>query len=209
VGVGTGVDDCSAPGRLDAGAEDGTESRPGADRLPVLGAGKFELRGFEHRDVSMVCEAAADPEIPLVATVLAGSTEAQASAFVERQRHRLRDGFGYSFVIAEAGTDRGVGSIGLWLHDVDQGRATVGYWVVATARGHGAAHHALTALSAWALRDIGIPRIQLHVEPWNVPSIRTAERTGFVCEGLLRSWQVVGDTRRDMYVYSLLATDLP
>lgn len=198
--------DDSAAGRHIA---TGTAGGAGADRLPVLAAGPYRLRGFEHRDVPLVSEAATDPVIPLIATVLAGSTEDETGAFVERQRHRLRDGFGYSFVIAETTTDRGVGSIGLWLHDIDQGRATVGYWVVASARGHGAAGHALTALSVWAFGDLGIPRLQLHAEPWNVPSIRTAEGAGYVCEGLLRSWQVVGDERRDMYVYSLLPDDLP
>lgn len=181
----------------------------GSDRLPVIEAGPYRLRGFEYRDVVMVMEAAADPLIPLIATLPARSSEEAARKFVERQRHRLRDGYGYSYVIAESSADRGVGSIGLWLRDLDLGRATVGYWVVASARDHGAARHALAALGAWALSELAIPRVQLHVEPWNVPSIRTAEGAGFTCEGLLRSWEVVGAERRDMYVYSLISSDLP
>jgi RimJ/RimL family protein N-acetyltransferase len=47
----------------------------------------------------------------------------------------------------------------------------------------------------------------LYVEPWNVASIRTAEGAGFQREGLLRSWQEVGGVRKDMYMYSHLATD--
>lgn len=183
--------------------------RGDADRLPVLDAGPFRLRGFEPRDAVMVAAAGTDPVIPLVASVPAGADHDEASAFVDRQRRRLRDGYGYSFVIAEAGSDRGVGSIGLWLHDIHEGRATVGYWVLAPARGRGAATRALRALSAWAVRDLGVPRLQLHVEPWNEPSVRTAEAAGYRCEGLLRSWQVVGEERRDMYVYALLATDEP
>jgi len=185
-----------------------SDDKGGADRLPLLEAGPYRLRGFEHRDVAMVMEAAADPLIPLIAKLPARSSQEAAREFVERQRHRLRDGYGYSYVIAESSADRGVGSIGLWLRDLDLGRGTVGYWVVAPARHHGAARHALAALGAWALGELGIPRIQLHVEPWNVPSIRTAEGAGFMCEGLLRSWEVVGAERRDMYVYSLIPSDL-
>jgi len=188
-----------------AGSSDG---EGGADRLPVLEAGPYRLRGFEFRDVTMVMEAAFDPLIPLIASLPARSSEEAAREFVERQRHRLRDGYGYSYVIAESSADRGVGSIGLWLRDLDLGRATVGYWVVASARDHGAARHALASLGAWAVGELGIPRIQLHVEPWNVPSIRTAEGAGFKCEGLLRSWEVVGAERRDMYVYSVISSDL-
>jgi RimJ/RimL family protein N-acetyltransferase len=155
-----------------------------------------------------VVEAAADPLIPLIATVPAGAGTVEALAFIERQRHRLRDGYGYSFVIADAVSGRGVGSIGLWLRDIDQGRASVGYWVVASARGRGAAGHALRALARWALLDLGIPRLELHVEEWNTASVRTAEGAGFAREGVARSWQVVGDGRRDMTVYSLLPADL-
>jgi [ribosomal protein S5]-alanine N-acetyltransferase len=177
------------------------------DRLPLVEAGPYRLRGFETRDIGMVVEAGADPVIPSVSSVGAGCGPGEAGEFVARQRRRLREGYGYSFVVADRSSDRGVGSIGLWLADIDQGRATVGYWVVASARGHGAAGHALRALSAWATGELGIPRLQLHVEPWNLPSVRTAERAGYRCEGLLRSWEVVAGERRDMYVYSLVGTD--
>lgn len=175
------------------------------DRLPVLDAGPFRLRGFELPDTDMVVEAGADPVIPLVASVKAGCGPTEAGEFVARQQRRLHDGFGYSFVVADGATDCGVGSLGLWLADVDQGRATVGYWIVASARGRGAAGHALRAVSTWAMGELGIPRLQLHVEPWNVPSARTAEAAGYRREGLLRSWQTVGGERRDMELYALVA----
>ena len=200
----------------------------------MLPAGPFRLRAFEPRDVAMVIEASVDPVIPLISSVPPEASAAEAAAFVDRQRHRLRDGYGYSFVITEiagpptaagppgdpahldaqghpghldAADDRGVGSIGLWLRDIDLGRASVGYWVVPSAHGRRAAGFALASLAAWAFDQLAIPRLELHVEPWNVASIRTAERAGFVREGLLRSWQGVGDERRDVYAYSLLPTD--
>lgn len=199
-----------------------------ADALPVLPAGPFRLRAFEPRDVAMVVEASVDPVIPLISSVPPEASATDAAAFVDRQRHRLRDGYGYSFVIAEIGgpppvtthagapghaahpdtaDDRGVGSIGLWLRDIDLGRASVGYWVVPSARGRRAAGFALASLATWVFDQLAIPRLELHVEPWNVASIRTAERAGFVREGLLRSWQGVGDERRDVYAYSLLPAD--
>lgn len=206
-GTSLGASDGGAVARVEADRR--ARCAGAGDLLPRLEAGPFRLRGFEERDVPMVAEAGADPLIPLVSSVEAGTGAAQAEAFVARQQRHLRDGYAYSFVVADAATDRGLGSIGLWLHEVDEGRATVGYWVVPSARGRGAARHALRALSTWALRDLGIPRLQLHVEPWNQPSVRTAEGAGYRCEGLLRSWQAVGGERRDMYVYSLLAADLP
>ena len=41
------------------------------------------------------------------------------------------------------------------------------------------------------------------------PSWRAAVGAGYVREGLLRSWQRVGEDRRDMYAYSRLPSDLP
>jgi ribosomal-protein-alanine N-acetyltransferase len=80
--------------------------------------------------------------------------------------------------------------------------------VAASARGRGAAGHAVAAIARWAFTGLRIPRLELYVEPWNQASIRTAERAGFRREGLLRSWQEVGGQRRGMYMYSLLPAGL-
>jgi ribosomal-protein-alanine N-acetyltransferase len=110
-------------------------------------------------------------------------------------------------VIADAATDRGIGAIGLNLRNLDEGRASIYYWVVKSARGRGAATCGLRAVAAWALGELRIPRLELVVEPWNVASIVTAERCGFRREGLLRAWQPVGNERRDMFMYSRLPGD--
>ncbi|MDQ0075873.1 RimJ/RimL family protein N-acetyltransferase [Arthrobacter oryzae] len=60
-------------------------------------------------------------------------------------------------------------------------------------------------MSSWALRQPGIHRLELYVEPWNEGSWRTADRNGYAREGLLRSWQDVGGERKDMYMYSRLS----
>jgi RimJ/RimL family protein N-acetyltransferase len=49
-----------------------------------------------------------------------------------------------------------------------------------------------------------IERLELYVEPWNEGSWRAAEAIGYKREGLLRAWQMVGDARKDMYMYSVL-----
>jgi RimJ/RimL family protein N-acetyltransferase len=135
-------------------------------------------------------------------------TEASGLAFIQRQHARAADGTGYPLVIAERDGDRPVGAIGLWPENPESGRASIGYWVVPAARGRGAAVHALVAVTGWALRDLGLGRVELFVEPWNLPSIRTAERAGYAREGLLRSWQEVAGLRRDMLVFSTITDDL-
>ncbi len=160
-------------------------------------------------DLGLVREASADPHIPLITTVPAVFSETEGVAFIERQWSRARLGHGYPFVIADAATNQGVGQIGLNLRNLDDGRASIYYWVVKSARGRGTAIHALRAVAAWALHDLGLPRLELTVEPWNAASIVTAERSGFRREGLLRAWQPVGTERPDVFMYSRLPGDPP
>jgi len=175
--------------------------------VPTLGAGPFRLRPFTLADIDAVREVSSDPLIPLITTVPATFTEDEGRRFIERQWARAEQGTGYSFAIADAATDRAVGQVGLWLKDISDGRASVGYWVTGSARGHGAAAFAVQILAQWAHHELQVPRLELYVEPWNTASIRTAERAGFQREGLLRSWQDVGGTRKDMYMYSRLPAD--
>ncbi|WP_370110266.1 GNAT family N-acetyltransferase [Streptacidiphilus sp. MAP12-33] len=165
------------------------------------------LRPWTLADLPLVREASQDEHIPLITTVPAQYSEAEGVAFVERQWDRAVTGTGYPFVVVSRnGTP--IGNIGLWLRSVADGRASLGYWLVKSARGQRAAGAALSAVARWALTDLRIPRLELYVEPWNAPSWHTAERAGFTREGLLRSWQQVGTERRDMYMYSLLPGDL-
>ena len=190
------------------------DDRPLVERLypttvtmPILAAQGYRLRPFHLTDLDLVREAAADPVIPLMTTVPDAYTDAGGRAFIARQWSRSRDGIGYSWAIARAESDRAVGSIGLWLDNLTDGRASIGYWVVNSDRGRGAAARAVAAVTTFAFDTLGIPRLELHIEPWNAPSIRTAERSGFRREGLVRSWEEIGGQRRDVWMYARLRHD--
>jgi len=179
--------------------------------VPQLAAGDaLLLRPWElgEADLTLVGEATADPYIHLVTSVPPDFATDAGAAFVGRQWERAADCSGYPFVIVRRDDDRPVGAIGLWLKDIDNGRAWIGYWVIEHARRHGIAATALHAITTWGLSELQIPRLQLCVEPWNTASIRTAERAGYQREGLLRQWQEIGGERRDMFMYSMLRADL-
>lgn len=177
--------------------------------VPRLAAGDgVLLRAWELGDLPLVREVSSDDYIPLITTVPSTYSQAAGEAFVRRQWERAFAGSGYPFVIVRIGDGRPLGMVGLWVRDRGEGRASLGYWLAESARGQGVAAEALRAVVRWALVDLQIPRLQLYVEPWNVASQRTAERVGFQREGLLRSWQQVGEERRDMIMYSMLGVDL-
>lgn len=176
--------------------------------VPRLAGDRIVLRGWELGDLPLVREASSDEYIPLVTTVPSAYSRDAGEAFIRRQWERASTGSGYPFVIVRVADGRPLGMVGLWLRELDEGRASLGYWMVGSARGQGVAAEAVRTVAEWALGELQIPRLQLYVEQWNVASQRTAERAGFQREGLLRGWQQVGEERRDMYVYSMLTTDL-
>lgn len=152
----------------------------------------------------MVMELSTDPYVPLIGSLPAHAGQQQAQDWIDRQHGRLVDGAGYSFAIAEADTDRAVGDIVLGLAHLAHGRATIGYSVTPSARGRGIAAAALIAVTSFAWSIPGLYRIELYIEPWNVASVRTAERAGYEREGLLRSHQEIGGRRRDMLLYAII-----
>jgi ribosomal-protein-alanine N-acetyltransferase len=169
--------------------------------------GPVVLRQFSDRDVPMAQELSTDPYVPLVGSLPADANREQARDWVNRQRGRLAEGYGFSFAIAEADTDLAVGGIGLWLTALAHGRATAGYSVISSARGRGLASAALIALTSLGWTIPALHRIELYIEPWNTGSIGTAERAGYEREGLLRSHQEIGGRRRDMLLYASVRPD--
>ncbi len=166
--------------------------------------GSVRLREFKDSDVEMVLDASTDSYIPLIGSLTSNADRDQAMAYIDRQRGRLGEGKGYSFCIADRTTDSALGMIGLWLCGIEHGRASAGYCVAPMARGRGAATEALIALTTFAWSLPPIHRIEAHIEPWNLASIRAAESAGFEAEGLLGSHQKIGGRRVDMILFAAL-----
>jgi [ribosomal protein S5]-alanine N-acetyltransferase len=177
-------------------------------RVPELASPPLVLRPYTVADLAMVRQAAADPFIPSISTVPRRYTDDAGRAFLERQHARGAEGDGYSFVIApEAEPKVGIGSIGLWLQEIESGRASIGYWLVADARGQRMATYALRAVVSFAFGALSIPRLHLFVEPWNVASARTAEAAGFTREAKLRGWERIDGEQRDADCYAALYSE--
>ncbi|MFF0393275.1 GNAT family N-acetyltransferase [Kitasatospora sp. NPDC004615] len=163
----------------------------------------FRLRRWELTDRALLREAATDPYIPLITTVPAPYSDAEADAFVQRQWRRTEIGTGYPFVIEDP-DGRAVGNVGLWVGELPlRGSATAGYWVPGSGRGRGVALVGLKAVTDWAFGELAVPRVELYVEPWNTGSLRTAERAGYRRETLVPAHQEVGGEPRDMWRFAL------
>lgn len=164
---------------------------------------RYALRPFAAEDLHVIEEASRDEFIPLVTTVPSAWTPEEGQAFIDRQNGRHPSGEGWSLAIVDRQHGRAVGQIGLWISNLHKGRAEIGYWIAESGRGCGAASEAVDALSEWAFEHLDLDRLSLFIEPWNTPSIKTAERSGYRREGLMTNWERVGGTPRDMWSYAL------
>lgn len=186
----------AAAGRLD-GAMTTPPPLPPWPAVPPA-HGRVALRPVVDADVALVRELATDPYIPTIGTVPVDPDDEAALAWVRRQQARHPEGAGFSFTVTEAGSGAVVGHCGLWLRHLAEGRATAGYAIVPAQRGRGLATDALVALTRFGWTIPGLERVDLHVEPWNVASVRTAERAGYVRAGVVPGAQAGADRAGDM-----------
>lgn len=100
-----------------------------------------------------------------------------------------------------------VGAISLFKAQWGAGTAEVGYGVHPAHRGHGYAPEALSGLVARVLGEGVLRRVELRANAENVASIRVAEKTGFVREGVLRGAGFEDDGPHDLVVFGRLRGD--
>jgi RimJ/RimL family protein N-acetyltransferase len=177
-----------------------------------LSDGVVALRFFVDDDVPAIAAACAEAEIARwLDQIPQPYTKDDARAYVDLCRDCWRDGTMSTFAITEVGDGALLGSIGVrHLAGLETGTSEVGYWVKREARGRGVATRALRLVSAWALEQPGIERLQLRADVANRPSQRVAENAGFTREGVLRSARHNARIGRrvDFALYSLLPGEL-
>lgn len=74
-------------------------------------------------------------------------------------------------------------------------------------RGRGTGRRAVRLLIGYCFDDLGLARVEAHVEPENLESLRLASRAGLRREGIVRGHQVRAGQRRDYVLLGRLATD--
>jgi [ribosomal protein S5]-alanine N-acetyltransferase len=177
--------------------------------IPVEGItdGVVRLRMVSDADIPAIAEACQDPAIQRYTTVPSPYEDHHAREWAASSAAGMAAGTDLALLVVDAEDGALLGSVGLHAIDPATGRCAAGYWVTEAARRRRVASRALGLLCGFGFDQIGLRRIELWIEPQNTGSIGVAEAVGFVREGLLRSFMVVGGRRRDMLMYSLLAED--
>ena len=171
---------------------------------PPLSDGVIVLRPLDERDLPAIERAASDTEIRKWFDL----HTRRPTDYLAAKREAWAEGTGASFAICDA--TRPETCLGhVFIERDDDGRGSIGYWLLEDGRGKGRGTRAVRLMASWALPEMRLGRLQLHTDPENVASQRVAERAGFTREGVLRAYNGRRDgTRADAVVYSLLPQDL-
>ncbi|WP_024804829.1 GNAT family N-acetyltransferase [Nocardia sp. BMG51109] len=176
---------------------------------PPLSDGVVLLRPWRESDLGQRFAGFSDPlclrfSWPLVRPL----TEADVVARFAAEEFAREGGHELSLAVADAGDpDRVWGGTSVYDTGFDEGRAGIGYWLTAAARGRGVASRTVRLLAGWSFARLSVQRLELTCAPDNTASQRVAERCGFVREGVLRAHLPFRGRRRDSVLYSLLPGD--
>ena len=87
--------------------------------------------------------------------------------------------------------------------------ANLGYWVRESRQGRGIALEAVSLVSEFGFRVLGLTRIEIVVAEANLPRRRVAEKAGAHFEGIARKRILLRDQAIDAAMYSLVADTVP
>lgn len=168
---------------------------------------RLTLRQPTEADVDAITEACQDPEIARWTTVPSPYSREHAVGFVELIDKWWADGSQAIWGVYL--NDALIGTVGLH-HIVEHaagGKAELGYWVTASARGKGYLTEAARAAVDFGFTQLGLARIHWQAVVGNIPSARAARALGFRFEGEQRQSLTSDRGRDDGWVAGLLPTD--
>lgn len=172
----------------------------------TLDGGSVLLRDWQDADSPVLEAVCGEWDVCRFTSVPWTYSEAEATAWVVRNREKRSRGEMLSLAIVDADADSVVGNVNLTRFSEDGREAALGYWLVPGARGRGLAFAATRTLTTWGFEALGLERIELAILPENTSSHRVAERLGATPEGLRPRSHKAGDRWWDMEIYSLASS---
>lgn len=177
----------------------------------VLEGARVCLRPYEPQDAEQVWDAveeSRDHLAPWMPWVGSYRSVDDARQFVVRIRAAwlLREDLVVGVFARESG--RLLGGSGLHRINWDLRTFEIGYWLRASAEGHGYMRETVQLLTALAFDTLDAVRVEIRMDVRNIRSQAVASKLGFVHEGTLR--QSLPDAQgqpRDQHIYALVRGD--
>jgi RimJ/RimL family protein N-acetyltransferase len=173
----------------------------------VAGDAGVRLRPWRQADLDDAHAAVQDPLVGRFIRVPRLTERASIVAFHAEQEPRRLAGEELVLAIADAASDRFLGTMSLLRIVWSERRSEIGYWLAPWGRGRGAASASAALLGRWALATLALDRVEALIDPVNEASQRVVLRAGFVGGGVLRPFTAPDGTTRDHLVFALTRGD--
>ena len=199
-----------ADGELNATARRCLAFGVGARRRLRVQAGDdvLTLRPPGDADIDAILATHQDPQTRRWTRVEEASGIAEAEYFVRGYAWSMwARQTGAVFAIADA-EDCFIGAVELLISADDPALGIAAVVVAPTARGRGYAPAALRGLANWGFEALGLARIEAGGDQTNIAALRTAEKAGFIHEGVRRDAWLTAGKRSDAFVVGLVPADL-
>jgi len=164
------------------------------------------IRRYEPGDAPLLFEAASESIeriFPWLEWCHPGYRLEEASEWVRRCATLWEEGREYNFVIVDS-ANRFLGGCGLNQIQRDHRLANLGYWVRTSEVGRGVATAAVRELRQFAFSQTDLIRLEIVVALGNTGSRRVAEKSGAICEAMLRARLILHGKPHDAALYTLL-----
>ncbi len=129
-----------------------------------------------------------------------------AENFVKGTMQRNKDGHEFAFIITQNG--KVIGRIGVYKMDSQNKIGEIGYWLTEELQGQGIITKSCKTLIHFCFSHLQLNRIEIKCGTENFKSQVIPEKLNFTKEGVLRNGDLLYDKYIDLYLYSLLKTDV-
>ncbi|MGG0738141.1 GNAT family N-acetyltransferase [Niallia taxi] len=175
--------------------------------FPVLQTERLLLREIQNEDALDIFEYLSDKDVMKYYGMEPFQSLEEVREEVEwyKSIRMKQTGIRWGITLKENG--KVLGSCGFLNWDKRHFRTEIGYELHKNYWGQGLASEALKVVVQYGFEHMGLERIQALIEPPNLSSQSLLKKHGFLCEGLLRSYEFTSGKMDDLYMYSLIKKD--
>ena len=175
----------------------------------TLNDGVLSLRPFQGDQAPLVYDAihSSEREVPLWLPEMDGLSLENMRNFMAAAPKLWQEGSAFHFGIFDPAGAVCLGGCGLTQVNFRHRFCNLYYWVRTSATRRGIASRAARLLAQFGFEQLKMERIEILVETENLPSLRAAQKTGALREGLLRNRLNNRGLQRDAVIFSLIPQD--
>jgi len=173
-------------------------------QLPTLTGDRICLRWMTDKDIPALFRVFSEGRVTRYWSSPPLESMEGASSLLTEIHQYFESGSLYQWGIASIENDSVIGTCTLAGIDRTHLRCEIGFALHPDHWGRGLAEEAVTLAVGWAIRELGMNRIEADIDPRNDASIRLVEKLGFRREGLLRERYHVNGEVQDSVIYGLL-----